>query len=125
MFEALIALSQANLTIQNWRRDGPDREALYHYSRSVHRLRELLYQQHGYAQDSVLFAIVALMGVDVSSNLFRCEIKPLPALTVSQYLLNDLTAFEVHLGGLRRIVSLRGGLDQLGWPLILKPYLIG
>ena len=66
MFEALIALSQANLTIQKWGMEGPDRDALYHYSRSVNRLRELLSQQHGYAQDSVLFAIVALMGVDVS-----------------------------------------------------------
>jgi hypothetical protein len=40
-------------------------------------------------------------------------------------MMNDIVAFEMHLGGLRQIVALRGGVDQLGWPTILKPYLIG
>jgi len=66
MFEAIIALSQANLTIQNWALNGPDKDAMYHYSRALHRLRNILLEPDGYVKDSVLFAIVALMGVDVS-----------------------------------------------------------
>lgn len=66
MFEAIIALSQANLTIQTWGSNGPDKDAMYHYSHAVHRLRKVLLEQDGYVKDSVLFAIVALMGVDVS-----------------------------------------------------------
>ncbi|KIV81687.1 hypothetical protein PV11_03857 [Exophiala sideris] len=104
MFEALIALSQANLTVHQWT-NGPDQDALYHYNQALRRLRDLLDREQDYSQDSVLFAIVALMGVD--------------------YLNNDLTAFEMHLGGLRKLVDLRGGLDNLGWPLILRPYLLG
>lgn len=65
MFEAIIALSQANLTIQTWVSNGPDKDAIYHYSRALHRLRKTLLEQDGYTKDSVLFAIVALMGVDV------------------------------------------------------------
>ncbi|KAI1608489.1 hypothetical protein EDD36DRAFT_448313 [Exophiala viscosa] len=104
MFEALIALSQANLTVHQWN-NGSDPDALYHYNQTLRRLRDLLDREQDYTQDAVLFAIVALMGVD--------------------YLNNDLAAFETHLGGLRKIVELRGGLDQLGWPLVLKPYLLG
>ncbi|KIW69955.1 hypothetical protein PV04_02267 [Phialophora macrospora] len=104
MFEALVALAQANLTAHRWS-DGPDKDALFHYSRSLQRLREVLSQQHGYAPDAILFTIIALMGVD--------------------FMMNDIVAFEMHLGGLRQIVALRGGVDQLGWPTILKPYLIG
>jgi hypothetical protein len=70
MFEALIALAQANLTAHRWS-NGPDKDALFHYSRSLQRLREVLSQQHGYAQDAILFAIIALMGVDVSWKLGR------------------------------------------------------
>ena len=68
MFEALIALAQANLTIHRWA-DGPDKDALFHYSRSLQRLRELLSQQQGHEHDSILFAIIALMGVDVRPSL--------------------------------------------------------
>ena len=74
MFEALIALAQANLTVHQWV-DGPDKDALFHYSRSLQRLREVISEQDGYTQDSVLFAIIALMGVDVS--VFLCD-KPRP-----------------------------------------------
>lgn len=65
MFEAVIALAQANLTIHRWV-DGPDKDALLHYNRSLQRLRKTLSQKDGHTQDSILFAIIALMGVDVS-----------------------------------------------------------
>ena len=66
MFAALVALSQANLTIQGWTLAGPDPGALHHYHRAIQRLRALFAQERGYSQDAVLFAIIALMGVDVS-----------------------------------------------------------
>jgi hypothetical protein len=40
-------------------------------------------------------------------------------------MMNDTTAFEMHLRGLRQIVALRGGVEHLGWPTILKPHLVG
>ena len=67
MFEALIALSQANLTVHQWS-NGPDPDALYHYNRALRRLRDLLDREQDYTQDAVLFAIVALMGVDAREN---------------------------------------------------------
>lgn len=66
LFEAIIALSLANLTVQTWGLSGPDKDSLYHYSRAVCRLRKLLLKPEGFIKDSVLFSIVALMGVDVS-----------------------------------------------------------
>ncbi|KAK4937473.1 hypothetical protein LTR10_021925 [Elasticomyces elasticus] len=121
MFEALIALSQANLTVHQWT-NGPDQDALYHYNQALRRLRDLLDREQDYSQDSILFAIIALMGVDVGGPQ---QFDYNWTLTLFQYLNNDLTAFEMHLGGLRKIVDLRGGLDNLGWPLILRPYLLG
>jgi hypothetical protein len=67
MFDALVALAQANLSFQSYR-EGWDKDALFHYSRSVQRLREVLSQPDAYLQDATLFAIIALMGVDVSTG---------------------------------------------------------
>ncbi|KIV96031.1 hypothetical protein PV10_03613 [Exophiala mesophila] len=104
LFEAMMAVSQAGMTARCWSVDGPDKDALLHYNRTVSRLRSLLDQNMAYSQDAVLFAIVALMGVD--------------------YLLNDMVAYGTHIEGMRRIIALRGGLDKLGWPTILKPLVI-
>jgi hypothetical protein len=103
MFEALIALAQTNLTVQTNQR-ARDKDALFHYSRSLQRLREALSQPECIQEDSTLFGIIALMGVD--------------------FMAGDTKAFEMHLYGMRQIVALRGGIDQLGWPTILKPYLV-
>lgn len=65
LFEAMMAVSQAGMTACSWSVDGPDKDALLHYNRTVSRLRSLLGQNMAYSQDAVLFAIVALMGVDV------------------------------------------------------------
>ena len=44
---------------------------------------------------------------------------------ILQYLLGNLASFEAHLKGLRKIVRMRGGIDALGWPTLLKPLLNG
>lgn len=107
MFEAIVALSRANLTVSAWSDHRPDSQTLYHYGSAVARLRELIASQdtHAATEDSVLFAIVALMGID--------------------FLKNDMLAFQAHLAGLRHLVKLRGGLDALGWPTLLEPSIKG
>ena len=104
MFEAIIALAQANSSISQWTDQSGDRFTLYHYGQAIARLRQAISSTQESMEDAVLFAIMALMGVN--------------------YLLNDLRAFHTNLLGLRSLVSLRGGLDALGWPTLLKPGLV-
>lgn len=40
-------------------------------------------------------------------------------------MVNDLAAYNMHVNGVRRIVALRGGLDNLGWEGFLKISAIG
>ncbi|KIW64569.1 hypothetical protein PV04_09494 [Phialophora macrospora] len=40
-------------------------------------------------------------------------------------MLNDYTAYNAHVEGVRRIVALRGGLDNLGWEGFLKISAVG
>ena len=104
MFEAIIALAQANSSISEWNDRRADRLTLYHYGQAIARLRQAISSAQESQEDAVLFAIMALMGVN--------------------YLLNDLTAFHANLLGLRRLVDLRGGVESLGWPNLLKPALV-
>ena len=104
MFEAIIALAQANSTVNRWTDQTGDRLTLYHYGQAIARLRQAISSAQESMEDAVLFAIMALMGVN--------------------YLLNDLRAFQANLLGLRRLVDLRGGVDALGWPALLKPGLV-
>ena len=105
MFETLVALSQANLSVGLMPEHRPDPGSLYHYGQALQKLHQVLDDKSARLEDALLFSISALMGID--------------------YLLNDLTSFQVHLLGLRQIVALRGGLENLGWPMLLKPSLIG
>lgn len=104
MFEATIALAHASSSISHWTDQSGDRLTLYHYGQAISRLRYAITNVREYMEDAILFAIMALMGVD--------------------YLVNNLTAFHANLIGLRQLVSLRGGLEALGWPTLLKPGLL-
>jgi hypothetical protein len=64
MFESLISLSRANLTIKDWNRGRPDESTLYHYCNAIKNLREAVSSEK-LTSDSILFAIIALMNVDV------------------------------------------------------------
>lgn len=98
MFESILALAHSNLAIIGAGQDF-DRRSMYHYGQAVSLLRIALSGDS--IEDAVLFAIMALMGVN--------------------YLWNDLLAFQSNLTGLRHIVALRGGLNALAWPSLLKP----
>ena len=45
--------------------------------------------------------------------------------SILQLIYNDFSAFEVHLIGLRRLVEMRGGVDQLGWNGFIKNSIVG
>lgn len=101
MFESILALAYSNLAIIG-AGDQAGERSVYHYGQAVSQLR-LVLSQH-FMEDAVLFAIMALMGVN--------------------YLWNDLSAFQSNLEGLRQIVALRGGLNALAWPTLLKPAIL-
>lgn len=66
MFDSLVSMSRANLTIKDWQSNLIDEETLQHYGNAVIQLQKAVSAQRSSYDDSVLFAIVALMNVDVS-----------------------------------------------------------
>lgn len=76
LFETIVALSQINLTSNRWvdrnansssvTNSQPDKEALYHYGRALKKLTSIIGDETAVTEDAVLFAIAALMGIDVS-----------------------------------------------------------
>lgn len=101
MLESILALACSNLSIMSTTEHGTNTRlrAVFHYGQAINLLRETL--SNGYTGDAVLFAIMSIMGVN--------------------YLWDDLAAFESNLAGLRQIIALRGGLDSLAWPSLLRP----
>jgi hypothetical protein len=74
LFESLVSLSRANLTIKDWNDGRPDGSTLYHYCNAIKNLREAISSDKS-TSDRILFAIVALMNVDVglASRLSHLE----------------------------------------------------
>lgn len=35
-----------------------------------------------------------------------------------------MVTYGTHIEGMRRIITLRGGVDKLGWPTVLKPLVV-
>jgi hypothetical protein len=101
MFQATVALALADATANTWTDDYASPDVLYHYGRSLSTLRRSLEDAQALRDDALLFAIMALIGID--------------------YLLNDLHSLGAHLQGLRHVINLRGGLEAVGFPLLLKP----
>lgn len=66
MFDSLVSMSRANLTIKDWQSNVIDEKTLQHYGNAVIQLRDVVSAQQSFYDDSVLFAIVALMNVDAS-----------------------------------------------------------
>lgn len=99
LFESILALSYSNLAIMPRTKAESDAPFMYHYGQAINHIRRAL--AAGYIGDAVLFAIISLLAIN--------------------YLRNDLTAFQSNLQGLRQIITLRGGLNALGWPALLKP----
>ncbi|KPI42793.1 uncharacterized protein AB675_2033 [Cyphellophora attinorum] len=101
MFQATVALALADATAHTWTDEYASPDVLYHYGRSLSTLRRSLEDAQALHDDALLFAIMALIGID--------------------YLLNDLASLGAHLKGLRHVIGLRGGLEAVGFPLLLKP----
>lgn len=98
LFEAIIVVSEAVKTMGVGK---PTPAVMYHHGKVLKQLRQTLLSTTDFAADHVLFTITAMLAID--------------------YLFNDMIAFETHLKGMRSLVATRGGLDALGWPLMLKP----
>ena len=98
LFEANICMAQAV-------RLGPlvssSKELIYHHGNTLRRLRRALMTEQGYDSDANILAIQCLLGMD--------------------YILNDMTAFGVHMNGMNSLVAARGGIDNVGWQVITKP----
>lgn len=98
LFEANICMAQAV-------RLGPlvssSKELVYHHGNTLRRLRRSLMAEKGYDSDANILAIQCLLGMD--------------------YILNDMTAFGIHMNGMNSLVAARGGIDEVGWQAITKP----
>ena len=76
LFEAIVSLSQINLTSNrladqvsnsnNMSHPRSDKDALFHYGNALAKLRNILNDETARVDDAVLFSIATLMGVDVS-----------------------------------------------------------
>jgi hypothetical protein len=80
---------------------GSSKELVYHHGNTLRRLRRSLTAEQGYDSDANILAIQCLLGMD--------------------YILNDMTAFGVHMNGMNSLVAARGGIDEVGWQAITKP----
>ncbi|KAK5276494.1 hypothetical protein LTR40_011549, partial [Exophiala xenobiotica] len=105
MFEALLASTFSNMRIHSWQDRQPDKQTIGHYGEALSKLRDSLAQQNAYIEDAVVFSILSLLEVE--------------------YLMGNMSAYQVHVRGLKLIVDLRGGLDSLGWVGLLKPAVTG
>ncbi|KAK7887883.1 hypothetical protein LTR67_009277 [Exophiala xenobiotica] len=105
MFEALLASTFSNMRIHSWQDSQPDKQTIGHYGEALSKLRDSLTEQNAYIEDAVVFSILSLLEVE--------------------YLMGNMSAYQVHVRGLKRIVDLRGGLDSLGWVGLLKPAVTG
>ncbi|EXJ57244.1 hypothetical protein A1O7_07591 [Cladophialophora yegresii CBS 114405] len=65
MFEALIALSLSNLRIHHWEQGQVDKETAYHYGNVLSSLQQTLREGDGYRETAVLWAILALLELEV------------------------------------------------------------
>jgi hypothetical protein len=104
MFQSVVALALADLTISSWTHRSPDADVLHHYGEAISKLRSALLNEDQLHEDALIFAIMALIAVD--------------------YLIGNLPSFRAHLYGMRRIIQLRGGIDALGWQAYLRPGII-
>lgn len=98
LFEANICMAQA---VRLGPLVGSSKELVYHHGNTLRRLRRSLMAEQGFDSDANILAIQCLLGMD--------------------YILNDMTAFGVHMNGMNSLVAARGGIDEVGWQAITKP----
>lgn len=65
MFETIVTLSRARLALNNLPNGQMDHLTMYHYGQSLERLRNLVDEGESDLEDATLFAILALICVEV------------------------------------------------------------
>ncbi|KAK4936120.1 hypothetical protein LTR10_022964 [Elasticomyces elasticus] len=101
----LTVQSQSQAEIQAGTAQRLSLAAMYHLNEAVAAVRECLADSERCTSDIVLATIFPL--------------------AVVHSMLNDYTGFTAHVEGVRRIVALRGGVDNLGMDGFLKVSVLG
>ena len=65
MFETIVALSCANLAVSGGKGGQLDSQTLHHYGQALKLLRRLVEEGQNDTEDAVLFAILALISIEV------------------------------------------------------------
>lgn len=98
LFESILALAFANLSVLNPSAQETKRSAWFHYGRAMSLLRLSLAK--GEIGDTVLISIISIIGAN--------------------YLQDNLFAFQINLRGLRQVIALRGGLQSIAHSKLLQ-----
>jgi hypothetical protein len=67
MFEGLVTLSLSSLRIHHWENGEVDEETTFHYGHVLRRLQQALGEGNALHQTAVLWAILALIELEVRS----------------------------------------------------------
>lgn len=105
MFESMITLASAHMQIRFWIAGEPDAETAYHYGSTLTRLRKTLSTDDGMKEDATILTVIGLIN--------------------AEYLLGNVSAYRVHCQALTKLISYRGGLDNIGWKNITKGVITG
>ena len=73
----------------------PSSAVTYHRGNVLRALRQALVKDDVEVEDAILFAVIGLLAFDM--------------------IYMDWTSFEAHIKGLRQLIKMKGGVDNLGW----------
>lgn len=121
MFELMVTLAQASRLARQGKGREPTRDVMIHYGKGVEALRMKMGTTSAYADDASILAVMGLLGIAVSC----CWLTINTQTDAKQLIYNDFAGFGTHLMGLRRLVAMRGGLDNLGWQGFIKNSIVG
>jgi hypothetical protein len=95
LLEMVFALCLAEIDRRSAPGCTPSSAVIYHRGNALKMLRQALVKPNVEVEDAILFTVVALLAFDM--------------------IYMDWTSFEAHLKGLRQLIKIKGGADNLGW----------
>lgn len=95
LLEMVFALCLAQIDRGSAPDCPPSSAVIYHRGNALRMLRQALVKPNAEVEDAILFTVVALLAFDM--------------------IYMDWTSFEARLKGLRQLVKIKGGVDNLGW----------
>ncbi|KIX06294.1 uncharacterized protein Z518_04269 [Rhinocladiella mackenziei CBS 650.93] len=104
MFELMVTLAEASHSARLGKGRKPTRDVLIHYGHGLRALRLNMERSAAPDDDATILTVLLLLGIAL--------------------IYNDFAAFETHLTGLRQLVEMRGGVDNLGWDGFLKTSIV-